>query len=190
MSTVIAAASRRVSLPDSGSPLLDAWVGLCGPMAEVTDILNSSSLSDPAALDRLSILDAKLHAWYENLPPELRCSDSQIIDLDVTAYGLHMQFCKIQIFLHRSPCMVHSRKRKFGESLECGVLPGWTPEQSGKIIYQSAIRIARLLLTYRQIFGVNKIPSIMLDNVNLAATTLISHILQLPNSQAASERDM
>lgn len=202
MSAMNTAVSRQVYLTDSGSSVLDAWVGLCEPMAEVTEILNNSCLSNRVALDHLSKLDSRLHTWYESLPPELTCSNSQIVDLDVKAYGLQMQFCKIQILLHQPSGMIDlyadvdarlegaSSVHNLGKSVRGGVLPGWTQEQSREVVYQSAGRIVRLFLTYRQLFGVDSIPSIMLDNISLAARTLISHNLQLPDSQAASERDI
>ncbi|KAF2495764.1 hypothetical protein BU16DRAFT_617309 [Lophium mytilinum] len=175
---------------EPGSTMVTAWVELCVPMAEITDVLNrpSSATHTTAAAD-LAELDTKLRKWYDNLPPGIAFDDSHISELDATAYGLHMQYCKLQILIQQASIQNSaSRKRKFGE-IEPRVSSN--PQESpNQIIYRNALRIARLLLTYREIFGTENIPSIMVDNARLAMQCLVSHTLEHPTSNTSREEDL
>jgi len=166
--------------------MLGAWVDLCGPMAEITSILNSSSKLEPKAVEQLSRLDAALQAWYQELPADAACDESHLTDLDGTAYGLLMQFYKVQILRHTSPFPISGVELSSGRQT-------FTSESTGKqspVVYENCVRIARLLLTYRHIFGVENIPSIMLDNVNLAAMHLAAHLLRQPVPPVPTDRDV
>jgi hypothetical protein len=111
--------------------------------------------------------------------------ENSVPDLDPTAYGIHMQFCKVQILIHKA-FLEDAATRKL-ESLSKDVGDNTNSEQ---IIYQNAIQIVRLLLTYRQIQGTEKIPSVMLDNVNLALTVLITAFRKHPTQITNNSRDV
>jgi len=182
-------AQLRTSRTGGKVSMLDVWVDLCDPVAEITNILNTSSRSDPKAAARLSELNAQLLTWHDNLPPEASCNESRLSDLNSSAYALIMQFCKVQILLHSPSVVAFSRQTGFNDS-EASLLPGWTAEESWKVAHENAVRIARLLLTYRQIFGVESISSIMVDHVSLAATALALFLSPRPDPHITNERDV
>lgn len=185
------AASRCRHRNSLESMMHTAWVGLCIPMAEISDILNNGFTTHPNVIDRLSELDVELQDWYNNLPSGLAYREMQIADLDATAYGLHMQFCKVQILMHQALSKSSaSRKRKLAQTNTDERSHACSQEKIHRqAVYENALRITRLLLTYCQLFGIEEIPSIMLDNSNLAATCLITHLLEEPLSNGSEERD-
>ncbi|KAF2804994.1 uncharacterized protein BDZ99DRAFT_575165 [Mytilinidion resinicola] len=173
---------------EPASTMVTAWVGLCVPMAEITETLNKPSATHTTTAATLVELDTKLRTWYDNLPPGIAYDDAHMAELDATAYGLHMQYCKLRILIQQAAIRNSaSRKRKFGE-----IEPSSPPSQEfpKQIIYQNALRIARLLLTYREIFGTENIPSVMLDNARLGMECLVSHILEHPGPNTSREEDM
>lgn len=154
---------------------LNAWVALCGPMAQISCLLNEQSANDPNGLAALQALSQKLEDWYDNLPPDLTYKESRLTNMDLAGYGLHTQYCKIQILLRRSlEPPGNTKKRRYSEMTNEKCRPA-CPENSNARIFEYAVRIARLIVTYREAFGVEKIPSIMLDNAVVAATAMIEH---------------
>lgn len=159
-------------------------------MNEITTILNSPSPTEPNALDRLSALDVQLRNWYASLPADVALDESNVSNLNAAAFGLHMQFCRVQMLLHRVPSS-NIRKRRYGEiDVQPATLRGWTIERSQYIIHQNAVKIVRLGLTYKRIYGVENTPSVMLDNLYAAATTLISVVLKQSDGVINSSADL
>jgi hypothetical protein len=183
---------RRLSNGDSTNAMLDAWLGLCGPMSEVGAFLNTSPNADQSTVNRLSELDSQLVSWYAALPPELAVDENDVANLDPRAFGLHMQYCRVRMLLHRGSIIGSSRKRKYdGNQSQTLVLNGWTHEKSQQLVYRNALRIARLGVTYRNIYGIENTPSVMLDNLYMAARTLITQLLWQPEEDSrASEADV
>jgi hypothetical protein len=172
-------------------PLLDAWVGLSNFIAEISEILNTSAPLDVRAVGRLGELDMQLRHWYTNLPPEATYKDPDISSLNAEAYGLHMHFLRAQMLLYRTPIPGASRKRRLDVDHDVHVLQGWTLEQSNQVVHHNALRIAQFLSSYRRVFGTENIPSVMLDNIYVASTTLVSHIVQQLNTgQLTDEKDL
>ncbi|KAL5324734.1 hypothetical protein ACEPPN_009282 [Leptodophora sp. 'Broadleaf-Isolate-01'] len=175
-SVMRAAVSRCKARRKSDSPWLNAWVGLCEPMAEISHVLNDQSNGDVDKSASLRKLLKQVEGWYEDLPLELMYNESRLINMDMAGYGLHTQYCKVQILLRRALAKpLNTKKRQYYQTTsDCGSQA--SSDDLDAVIYQHALRIARLLVTYREAFGVEKIPSIMLDNAVVAATAMIAHL--------------
>lgn len=175
----------------TSAPTLGAWIKHCTIVAEVANVLNNPGPLDCNALNRLSQLFTETRASYDSLSPAIRCKDSQISELDPSAYALNMQYCGLQIVLHRIPALVRFRKRTpdVCNSLQ-NMLPGFTREDAQTIKHDNAVRIARLAHTYIQIYGIERVHSTMLDNIFVAALSLISHIFVAQNQVTPETRDM
>jgi hypothetical protein len=170
------AASRCRARRKSDSPWLNAWVGLCVPMAEISHVLNEKSIGDSDRAASLRKLFDQVEEWYDSLPPELSYDDKRLINMDLAGYGLHTQYCKVQILLRQALSRpLNSKKRRHSQITSNRGLRT-SSEDPNHIIYQYALRIARLVVTYREGFGVEEVPSIMLDNAVLAATSMIRHL--------------
>jgi hypothetical protein len=175
-SVMSAAVSRCKAGRKSDSSWLNAWVGLCEPMAEISHVLNDQSNGDFDRSESLRKLSKQVEDWYEGLPPELTYNESRLTNMDMSGYGLHTQYCKVQILLRRALARpLNTRKRRYSQTTS-----DWRSQASSDdldaVIYRYALRVARLLVTYREAFGVEKIPSIMLDNAVVAATVMIAHL--------------
>ncbi|OAP56705.1 hypothetical protein AYL99_08817 [Fonsecaea erecta] len=185
LSPSLSSYARRVS----DNLTLRAWFDLCVLIAEITTILDKDSPMQASALDRLSELDGKLRRWYVSLPAEIALDYDNVSGLDAVAYGLHMQYLRMQMLLHSLPISTH-RKRKHNESKDQPpVLRNWTAESSRQLVHHNAVKIAQLGITYRQIFGVENTPSVMLDNLYVAGTVLISTVLGAEHS-SVDENDL
>jgi hypothetical protein len=172
-SVMCIAASRCKSGRKTDSAWLNAWVGLCVPMAEISHILNERSVTEAEGAASLRKLLEEIEQWYASLPPELAYIENRLTSMDLAGYGIHTQYCKVQILLRRALSRPHStRKRRYSQITSNSNLQTSFGESSA-IIYKYALRIARLVVTYREAFGSEKIPSIMLDNAVVAATTMI-----------------
>ncbi|KAJ3545707.1 hypothetical protein NM208_g2392 [Fusarium decemcellulare] len=167
----------------SDSPWLNAWVGLCVPMDEITHALNDQSLSKAARCDLLRKLFKRVQEWYDKLPPELAYNENRLTSMDLAGYGLHTQFCKVQILIRRALSNSYNPRKRQHSQMICGENTGEPPDHSQAIIYQYALRIARLVVTYREVFGLEKIPSIVLDNAVVAATVMVQHLNKAENEQ-------
>lgn len=164
------------------TPTLSAWLGLCYPMAEACDILNSSVLLDEEDIYQLRRLDTRLQRWRQDLPPGFQWDDHNAADLNPTAYGVHMQYCNVQILIQQVLL-----KEQDQEPLGHNSAAARTTQQR---IYDSAIAIIRLLLMFRHVHGAEKVPAIMLDNTNLALGTLIDHYLRHADPSEHRDRDV
>jgi hypothetical protein len=139
--------------------------------------LNDDSINDSEDKSTpLRKLFKQVEEWYERLPPELTYNESRLTNMDLAGYGLHTQYCKIHILLRRALSKnMNSRKRRFSQASS-----DWesraSSDDSDVIIYRYAVRIARLFVTYREAFGVEKMPSIMLDNAIVGATAMMQHL--------------
>ncbi|KAL4808375.1 hypothetical protein BDV18DRAFT_134835 [Aspergillus unguis] len=185
------AASSCRSYQGPEASTLSAWLGLCAPMADICDILNSCSSIHAEAKARLLQLGIELQQWCDSLPPGFAYDDNKIADLDPMAYGVHMQYCKVQILMRQAFCGEESASGvntpRFQQPIPCDDQDRETAE---RVIYDAALRIVRLLLMYRQIHGAEKIPSVMLDNVNLALVTLINHFVRHQDLIETQPRDI
>ena len=158
----------------------------------MTKILNTDQPLDRSAIDRLTNLDTRIWRRAELLPPSLAMHDNDMSDLAVNTYGLHIQFLGIRIVLHRLLSRAISQN---AEPMRTGSLPSPyedSMERSRTIMHDNAIRIARLASTYQQIFGIENVITIMLDNMYVAAALLISHAnrLRLLGSSVSIEQDV
>ncbi|KPI39557.1 Nitrogen assimilation transcription factor nit-4 [Cyphellophora attinorum] len=154
---------------------LSIWLGLCGPMADICDLLNSERPLTENAKTRLSRLNLSMSSWLETLPDSFTYNDVCIADLHPTAYEIQMQYNKLQILIHKA----------FGD--------GDGPHTTyNAVVYDAAIRIIRLLLIYRQFHesGKVRVRSYMLDAVNIALETLVEQYLRYPNLIQSHEGDL
>ncbi|KAH7142130.1 fungal-specific transcription factor domain-containing protein [Dactylonectria macrodidyma] len=170
------ASSRCREGRKSDSAWLNAWVGLCVPMAEVSHVLNDQSIADSDRSTSLRKLTKKIEEWYESLPPELAYNENGLTNMDMAGYGLHTQYCKVQILLRRAFSRSSNTRKRRHSQITNDTGPATLSEESTVIGYDYALRIARLIVTYREAFGMEKIPSIMLDNAVVAATAMIRHL--------------
>ncbi|KIW26769.1 uncharacterized protein PV07_06577 [Cladophialophora immunda] len=161
---------------------LRAWFDLCVLIAEITTILDKDSPMQPSTLDRLSELDGKLRRWYASLPADIALDYDNVSGLDAVAYGLHMQYLRVQMLLHSLPISTHRKRKQSEGNDQPPVLHNWTAESSRQLVHDNAVKIAQLGITYRQIFGVETTPSVMLDNLYVAATVFISTVLGAEHS--------
>ncbi|KAF4892508.1 Nitrogen assimilation transcription factor nirA [Colletotrichum fructicola] len=165
----------QVASAKSTGPL-EHWVALCKYISEVTEKLNGFGPPlDHTCVDSLLDLSARISAAHDRLPPGL--SSKQTSELCVTAYGLNIQYHGIQIVLHRTLVKVllqHNSSKADGLDRDEQI------KSFRRILYDNAVCICRLLLTYREMFGVENFITVMLDNMYIAASTLVSHILQPP----------
>ncbi|KAK9777141.1 putative Fungal-specific transcription factor domain-containing protein [Seiridium cardinale] len=173
MSTVT---SRHTAGRGSDSPWIDAWVGLCGPMAEISHLLNEQSISSADRSISLRTLLRQVEDWYDRLPPGLAYDEHRLTNMSLTGYGLHTQYCKVQIHLRHALSTSQPMKKRQYSQITGGKSSQTSSNDPNTIIYQYALRIARLVVTYRETCGVEKIPSIMLDNAVVAASEMIGHL--------------
>lgn len=149
--------------PDSST--LAAWLSLCGPMADICEILNSKR--PPNANDKtcLSQLNTNLHSWLGKLP-------SSFVYNEPNAYEVLMQYCKAQILVQQASG------------------PGDKAAEVHRVgIYDAAIRIIHLLLIYRQTKGINQVRSVMLETANFAIATIVDQYLEYPDLIKPEKRD-
>ncbi|UPK89188.1 hypothetical protein LCI18_000123 [Fusarium solani-melongenae] len=167
---------QRVSHDGPANSLssLNHWVTLCKFVSEATNLLNGfGAFLDSESIDKLWELSSRISAAQVLLPPEL--SPKHIPEVSITAYSLNIQFYAIQIVLHRAIVKMLSQNSE-------GANHDHTAEvkKSRQALYDNASHICHLILTYREMYGVEKIITIMLDSMYMAASTLIAHILQPP----------
>ncbi|KAI8937409.1 hypothetical protein NX059_005134 [Plenodomus lindquistii] len=176
-----AAARARVGQP-SDSPWLNAWVGLCVPMAQVSHVLNEESISDSDRHDLLRGLLGQVEDWYKNLPSEMTYDENRLTNMELAGYGLHTQYCKVQILLRQALAKPQNTKKRRHSQITNDMDFQASADESKALIYHYALRTARLVVTYREVFGTEKIPSIMLDNAVVAATTMIRYLTEAGNA--------
>lgn len=171
----LTSAQRRIAEQGWDIPAtLTAWVDLAGDISEVTDILNSDMPLDWRSLDGLVELDTRISQRCAALPESLQLNESRVSDLHPSAYGLNIQIRGIRIVLHRllSKAITHNRSNIATPQRE-------RVQHFRNIMRENAISIARMASVYQQIFGIENVITVMLDNMYVAAALLISHILRM-----------
>jgi Fungal specific transcription factor domain len=168
-----------------------AWVDLSLLSSEISDIFNCPSLVDEQTIRRLSEVDTRLHSWYDSLPAVLKSSDGHGTELHPHTFALHMQFCGIQILIYRTSIMT---TRKFSPAAfseeEICELRGQTIQQSRSTYYYNAVKIARLLAAFKEKVGLERVPTVMLDNIYIATIGLISYVSRSTNAGEGFEADI
>lgn len=156
---------------------LSSWIDLSRRISEITECLNGPGYDiNRNTVEELLQVDTKIVNSYDLIPRETSSQHCQISELDQTAYGLNIQFLGIRIVLHRAIIRILSRQ-KSPVSSDC-----LRVEKSRGIMHENAVRICRLILAYREIFGTENFITIMLDNMYIAASTIVSHIVQPPTT--------
>jgi hypothetical protein len=168
-----------------------AWVDLSLMSSEISDIFNCPSLVDEQTIRRLLEVDARLHSWHDSLPHALKSSDGYGTQLHPCVFALHMQFCGIQILVYRTSIMT---RRKFSPAAfseeEICRLRGHTLQQSRSTYHYNAVRIARLLATFKKKVGLERVPTVMLDNIYIATIALISYVSRSASTGEEFEADI
>ncbi|ETS84324.1 hypothetical protein PFICI_02349 [Pestalotiopsis fici W106-1] len=155
---------------------LTCWVNLCTRISEVTECLNASGASlNRNRVEELLQVDNKIMNAYDLIPRDISSQHCRISELDQSAYGLNIQFHGIRIVLHRALIRI-IKKQQPPISSDCLRM-----EKSRSIMHDNAVSICRLVLAYREIFGIENFITIMLDNMYIAASTIVSHILHPPS---------
>lgn len=172
--------------------ILHAWVELCVHIAEVSDIVNNTSHSRTShSMAQLLVLNSRLQSTYEALPLNLSYRQMSTAELDAAGYAYHMQFYSTKIVLHRAliKSSLGRETTPLPESvpLASGIFRQYTPDSSSKTTYESAVCITVLTVTYRQIFGLDKMIPVMLNTMYMAAITLINHVLVLQYHQGGAQ---
>ncbi|KAI1615954.1 hypothetical protein EDD36DRAFT_119097 [Exophiala viscosa] len=178
ISSPVVAAVRRVVEYGSCTTTLQMWVTLSLQMMDIIEILNSTtSLRSPERGSKLRLcsLEINLRSVFDNLPPELAFDEQRIDELDAEAYGPHMQYSGIQVTLHRA--MI--KGTNFAPAIRDDIVQPKSLDHLYAVVHENAMRIARLMLSYRRIFGLENIITVMLDNVYVAAIALTSHIIRM-----------
>lgn len=161
-------------------------------VAEVNDIICISLPRTHHSITQLLELDSRIQKAYEDLPPDLAYRQMSSAELDAAGYAYHMQFYSTRIMLHRA--LISSSLE--GETLPRQSIPlanstlRYTPDSSSKTMYDSAVCITELAVNYRQIFGLDKMITVMLNTMYMAAITLINHVLVLQHQGVHSESDI
>lgn len=168
-----------------------AWVDLSIMSSEISDIFNCPSLVDEQTIRKILDVDARLHSWYASLPSPLKWNDASDMELRPCAISLHMQFYGIQILVYRTSIMT---RRKFSSAAfteeEICELRGFTLQQSRLAYHDNAIKIARLLEVFRKIVGLERVPTVMLNNLYIAAIALISYVSKSGSTRGGFESDI
>jgi len=188
----IISAVRRVSAiktPDTET--MHTWVGLCLQMSEIIELLNGPTVNGSLNRDnllRLWELDKRLRGFFSNLPTHLTYDESTIEELDASAYGLQMQFSGIQITLHLAMIKSdHIARLSDGKDMSS---KHRATDQLYEVVNENVLRICQLVLSYRRVFGVEKIITVMLDNIFVAALALVSLIPQNQQKGKSVEKDI
>ena len=149
----------------SDSSTLAAWLSLCGPMADICEVLNSKRPPNADEKTCLSRLNTNLHSWLDKLP-------SSFVYNEPNAYEVLMQYCKARILVQQASG------------------PGDKAAGVHRVgIYDAAIRIIYLLLIYRQTKGINQVRSVMLETANFAIATIVDQFLEYPDLIEPEKRD-
>ena len=168
-----------------GPSTIQSWAGLCYDISDATDILNRASGLDDEAKHRLASLDARIQQRSEQLPAEIFLNKDRIGDLPPNAYSLHIQFHGIRVVLHRLlyKAALHQPVKSQADQDH----QNRTIERSRAIVYDHAVQIAQLVTVYQQIFGIEQVITIMLDNSYVAAAVLTSHVVRTLQQGAPPE---
>lgn len=164
------------------SEVSSPWVIFCMSMLDIMDILNGptsvSGLTRETA-DRLLELNSSLRSLSDSAQSNFSSEKIQLGELDAEMYSFHMQCCGLQILVHRAllkplPAQGQSDCTQARHSLSESA-----KEQLYECVHENAIRIGQLVASYLRIFGVDEIVTVMVDNIFIAAVTLITHAHRL-----------
>ncbi|PKY02732.1 hypothetical protein P168DRAFT_305981 [Aspergillus campestris IBT 28561] len=130
-------------------------------------------------------LTSSLQSHYDALPPALFAS---VGELDMAGYTYNTQFHSVKIVLHRALLQStlgqdHENAAPINDTYQ------YTPSNSSKVIYESAVYLTNSILTYKEIFGPDKMVPLMVYSIYMAATSLVNHVLSLHNLGAPADRD-
>ncbi|KAJ9627369.1 hypothetical protein H2204_009780 [Knufia peltigerae] len=173
------------TVDDGDQSHLYEWTSLCSQMARAQDIINGPQPLDPNTMDQLYRIYLGLESEYDNLPTDLAWREGETVTLEPSAYTLHTQYLATQIMLLRPPGRRNNGQTTTtqagdNDDATAFLLPGLTlPEVLG-LIRQKAVRIARLVQLLTQIHGVELVVPTILDNVFVAALSLIRNALRDP----------
>lgn len=173
---------------DPQSQIRTAYADLCTIMGDVIDLVNGPLHlpNDQSANASRSRFGQRLLHWVKGLPVEVQWRpEEENIPLP-GVYALHMQFYATIIMLHR-PCAAYTTVSPDSGASVAKQNSFNTPALSQKLCHENAIRVARLLLSYRQHYGIKRAFSSMLHTIFVAATTLISHISTSPYGKEQDE---
>ena len=171
----LTSAQRRIAEQGWEIPAtLIGWAGLSADISEVTDILNSDTPLDWHSLDSLAELDNRISQRCVALPDHLQLNESRVSDLTASAYGLNIQFRGIRILVNRilTKGIMHNSNSLASPQRE-------RIQHSRNVMRENAITIAKMVYVYQQIFGIENVITVMLDNMYVATALLISHILRM-----------
>lgn len=162
------------------------WVQLCLQMLDIIEILNEPPEDRrPDRMLRLCSCEMKIQSTFDGLPPEFSFEDGRIDELDADAYAPYMQYLGIQIMIHRN--MAKTGDLDF--SANSGEMQPKSLDHIHAVMHENAVRIAKLVQYFQQIFGVEGMVTVMLDNVFVAAVALISHILRIQQQARPIDKD-
>lgn len=156
--------------------LVAAWVDLASILNDVISVINGSpeKIHHDSSVSKLSDANRRLLSWFVNLAQELQWSANCSMSPSICA--LHIQFLSTSILLNR-PFAAYMCKRGSKLVLQRRCLEGQTPQISQQICTTNAVRISKLLLTYRQRHGASRIYSTVNPACLGAAMALISDIV-------------
>jgi len=160
------------------SLILVAWTDLCIILGDVIDMTNGPSrmLEQQSTILLLSKAGERLHQWLKGLPEEVQWKSDQEAVPVPGIFALHMQLSAAMIMLHRPFAVYAPTNPGLGRRITGEQLYGYTPDLSRQVCSENAVRISKMLLKYRQHYGIGKVLSSMLHHMFIAATTLISQI--------------
>ena len=190
ISALVLSAVRRAAANYDIGKTIRLWVELCFKMLDIIEILNGRSLEAPmedSVILSLSHLNTGLRFFFSGLPKSVTVDDAQVDELDAEVYGPHLQYCGIQIILHRAIIKSGQTSQRQINLGGHNQLP--TLSTCYAIVHDNAMRIARLILSFRRIFGLESMITIMMDAIYLAAVALTSHALRMQQEGRPIERE-
>lgn len=169
--------------------LVAAWVELASLLNDVISVINSPSetLYRSSSVKKLSATSQSLLKWFVNLPPELQWDPSRLLSPSPEICAIHTQFLSTTILLNR-PFAYYMAKSRRNPYKKC--LTGQSPETSQQICTTNAIRISKLLLTYRRHIGASKFFCTINPTCLTAGVALISDISTAkPGEEKVTEKN-
>lgn len=162
-----------------GTAAAEAWVGLCTDISDATELLLTSPEPGQATVERLKELNDRLAERFNSLPSELVTTLDQPCELQPCAFALRIQFHGAQIV---SRGLLNKVIRTVnGDKLPPRPIDSQQDPQTVDVpcseMLSNAIAISRLVSTYHDIYGVENIVTVMLDNMYVASAVLVSYIL-------------
>ncbi|KAH0831561.1 hypothetical protein FOPE_02737 [Fonsecaea pedrosoi] len=169
--------------------LLNAWVDLSSLVRKMVNACNRIKLDHEKALRKCKQLDEAITRWETSLPPDLRWTEKDPTCWPPSLCVLYMQFCNIQILLHRtvSSCQHLYASSSGVAGRNSGEWP-YSREQSQRIMHENAVNIAQTLEIRRLAFEDWGFATLMLDIIFTTASTLITSMASNDN-HASGLRD-